>query len=105
MDDLPIEIVDYGHQSCSATNPLTASAVPKANTPIQREMLGDTHFKLDDVTRVHVLKILNKENGNKASAARKLGIHRRKLYRLLERFEREHNKSTPDQPSVGKSVV
>ncbi|MCG8650352.1 MAG: hypothetical protein MI861_11005, partial [Pirellulales bacterium] len=42
--------------------------------------------RLDDIAKEHVLKVLQRENGNKAKAARVLGIHRRKLYRLLERF-------------------
>lgn len=42
--------------------------------------------KLDEIERAHVLDVLQRENGNKARAARALGIHRRKLYRLLERY-------------------
>ncbi len=41
---------------------------------------------LDDVARSHVVDVLQRCNGNKAQAARMLGIHRRKLYRLLERY-------------------
>ncbi|MFK7819524.1 MAG: helix-turn-helix domain-containing protein, partial [Planctomycetaceae bacterium] len=31
-------------------------------------------------------EVLKKERGNKAQAARVLGIHRRKLYRLIDRY-------------------
>ncbi|GIW97565.1 MAG: sigma-54-dependent Fis family transcriptional regulator [Pirellulaceae bacterium] len=41
---------------------------------------------LDEVARAHVLDILHRCNGNKTKAAQMLGIHRRKLYRLLERY-------------------
>lgn len=43
--------------------------------------------KLEDLERAHVLQVLHAHDGNKAQAARALGIHRRKLYRLLERFD------------------
>lgn len=45
--------------------------------------------RLDLIEKAHIIDILRQEQGNKARAARALGIHRRKLYRLLERFEIE----------------
>jgi transcriptional regulator with GAF, ATPase, and Fis domain len=41
---------------------------------------------LQGMERTHVLRILDGCGGNKSQAARALGIHRRKLYRLLERL-------------------
>ncbi|MCA9056308.1 MAG: helix-turn-helix domain-containing protein, partial [Planctomycetaceae bacterium] len=38
------------------------------------------------IEKAHIMSILRKEQGNKARAARALGIHRRKLYRLIERY-------------------
>ncbi len=49
---------------------------------------GDTD-DLASLERSHIIAVLQKEKGNKARAARALGIHRRKLYRLLERFQIE----------------
>ncbi|MCA9033208.1 MAG: helix-turn-helix domain-containing protein, partial [Planctomycetaceae bacterium] len=46
---------------------------------------------LASVERAHIISILRKTKGNKAKAARLLGIHRRKLYRLLERFSIDPN--------------
>lgn len=43
--------------------------------------------RLDEIQKAHIEEVLRKENGNKARAARALGIHRRKLYRLLEKFD------------------
>jgi DNA-binding NtrC family response regulator len=43
--------------------------------------------QLTEVQRAHVLEILRREGGNKARAARALGINRRSLYRMLEKFE------------------
>ena len=53
--------------------------------PIARSMSSSE--KLEDLERAHVLQVLHSHDGNKARAARALGIHRRKLYRLLERFD------------------
>jgi transcriptional regulator of acetoin/glycerol metabolism len=43
--------------------------------------------RLSDIQRNHILEILQRERGNKARAARALGINRRSLYRLLEKYE------------------
>lgn len=42
--------------------------------------------RLEDLERAHIVEVLRQQHGNKARAARVLGIHRRKLYRLLERY-------------------
>jgi DNA-binding NtrC family response regulator len=86
LDDLPSEIVDHGHAPVAAAASDNVDATVEPDPPHPRDMLGDWQYKLDDVARVHVLEVLESENGNKAGAARKLGIHRRKLYRLLDRF-------------------
>jgi ActR/RegA family two-component response regulator len=41
---------------------------------------------LDDVMREHTLNTLQLLHGNKAKTAKALGLHRRSLYRLLERW-------------------
>ena len=51
---------------------------------------------LASIERVHVMEILEREKGNKARTARALGINRRSLYRLLEKYDI----TTPDQPNV-----
>lgn len=69
-DDLPAEIVD---------------ATFETQTPTAR--LSQDTSRLDEIEKAHIVEILSREKGNKAKAARALGIHRRKLYRLLERFD------------------
>lgn len=66
LDDLPSEIVlDEG---------AAAAAIG-----------DDTH--LETIERAHVQEVLNRCRGNKSEAARMLGIHRRKLYRLIDRLD------------------
>jgi DNA-binding NtrC family response regulator len=42
--------------------------------------------RLDELERAHVVEIFARERGNKARTARALGINRRSLYRLLEKY-------------------
>ncbi|MEO1618812.1 MAG: sigma-54 dependent transcriptional regulator [Planctomycetota bacterium] len=94
LDDLPSEIADgvAGHESDSPRELSTAPTIPHAE--IQCDSL-----KLDDIAKTHVLRVLEMHGGNKAKTARVLGIHRRKLYRLLERFE------TPDTDAETGSIA
>ena len=67
LDDLPADIVnsvDLNAPSCEIT----------------------LETNLESIERSHVLDVLQRCDGNKAQAARMLGIHRRKLYRLLDRL-------------------
>jgi transcriptional regulator with PAS, ATPase and Fis domain len=66
MWDLPAEIA--GTQASAAAAPAAA--------------LGDD---LAGIEKAHVLEVLKRERGNKARAARALGVSRRSLYRLLEK--------------------
>ena len=79
IDDLPRDITQQP-EGVSMSSPSTPSA-PKPAEPQSN--------RLDDLQRAHIIAVLERERGNKASAARVLGIHRRKLYRLLERYQIE----------------
>ena len=93
LDDLPREIANCTLGEKAEPALATAQAAspglePVKNTestiPVAAPIAGDN---LDDIAKAHVLEVLEKNNGNKAQTARALGIHRRKLYRLLERFQ------------------
>ena len=49
------------------------------------ETLIDTD-ELSVLERAKVVDVLRRERGNKTRAARRLGIDRRKLYRLVEKY-------------------
>jgi len=68
VEDLPREIV------------AAANAQPKSDAPA---VDGD---HLVDVQRAHILEVLKRERGNKARTALVLGVNRRSLYRLLDKY-------------------
>lgn len=51
-----------------------------------REALANTD-ELSAIQRAHIVDILQREGGNKARAARALGVNRRSLYRLLDKYD------------------
>lgn len=73
IDDLPIEIIDGPDGPLEGFRPAVGLAADAS--------------RLDEIEKAHIVEILEREKGNKARAARALGIHRRKLYRLLERYD------------------
>ncbi len=93
LDDLPREFTDeslriaaptrLAHPPLASEHRDTAQSAGLATIPIN----SAPPDSLDAIAKAHVMEVLAKHNGNKARAARSLGIHRRKLYRLLERFQ------------------
>lgn len=81
LHDLPREVVSPPVTRNGLTGtPMTAAVLTTLEDDAQDASLAS-------IEKAHVLDVLKSMNGNKARAARALGIHRRKLYRLLERFE------------------
>ena len=86
IDDLPREVI----ASAARTNiggdstGLDASNVQEPAGTIRPDAASSV--RLEDLERAHVVQILRASHGNKAQAARSLGINRRKLYRMLDRF-------------------
>jgi len=71
LDDLPHDVAD-------------AITLPREHQPASDDDLAS-------VERAHVLEILKRERGNKSCAARALGVNRRSLYRLLEKYNIDPN--------------
>jgi DNA-binding NtrC family response regulator len=87
IDDLPREVVNSACAAISDDAPHVGGSASESDRPISStHSAGSCSDRLEDLERAHVLRILRENHGNKAQAARSLGIHRRKLYRMLERF-------------------
>ena len=69
---------------------LLAAASPAA-------IAADTTDDLATIQRSKVVEVLRRESGNKSKTARALGIDRRKLYRLLEKYAIQDSEVT-DSP-------
>ena len=58
---------------------------PVSRNATAAAVAGDP-IDLESLSRSHVLTVLERNHGNKAKAARQLGIGRRTLYRMLEKY-------------------
>lgn len=91
-DDMTIRLEHLPPELRQASGLTAASIVAPARavTPPQRSSLDNiTGDNLTELKRAHILQILEREEHNKARAARALGVSRRKLYRLLEKYKIE----------------
>ena len=85
IQELPPEVLDSSGRAVATTATVSTN--------------GDAGYSgrtLAERERSAVIAAMEETNGNKAEAARRLGIHRRKLYRLLEKYEIGQSK-TPAQ--------
>ena len=86
IDDLPSEIIDHVDNAVQHAAPPSNTAFAPSCSPPPNANPAIESPRLDDLEKTHIVTILGQQNGNKARTARILGIHRRKLYRLLERY-------------------
>jgi DNA-binding NtrC family response regulator len=79
---------------------ITVDDLPEAllMAPPTDAVEDESGHNLHDAQRRHVLTVLREEKGNKAHAARALGISRRALYRLLEKYQLDQPRPDPDDP-------
>jgi DNA-binding NtrC family response regulator len=73
------------------------------NSARRRPHLGSADVNLETITREHVLETYRRHHHNKARTARALGIGRRSLYRLFEKYdiaEKEPDSATTDGPQM-----
>jgi len=73
-NDNRIELIDL---------PAEVAHAPSATASDNQAAGGDD---LASIQKAHVVEILEREKGNKVRAARALGVNRRSLYRLLEKY-------------------
>jgi DNA-binding NtrC family response regulator len=85
IDDLPAEVYD-SHEHAVAGSVQPGNGVPQNGSERLSALPLPGSPRLEDLEKAHIVEILRQQNGNKARTARILGIHRRKLYRLLERY-------------------
>ncbi len=86
LENLPLEFqrnaVASGHLLSTPNN----LQMPAVSLPIPVRASAGDPVDLESLSRMHVLEVLRRNGGNKAKSARALGIGRRSLYRLLEKF-------------------
>jgi DNA-binding NtrC family response regulator len=80
--DLPPEVTQSG----------TTHAPGTSSGPVD----GQPSDELSVIERSHIVEVLGRERGNKARAARALGVNRRSLYRLIDKYGIESGEYADD---------
>ncbi len=81
LDNLPADL-----RNALRKNEAKDTTRGETNQTAPSSIIG-SEIELSSISKLHVMEVLRRNNGNKAKSARALGIARRSLYRLLERFE------------------
>lgn len=88
-DDRMVRLKDLPHEIVQ----------PAATSSVNTSVDANVDRSLASIERAHVVDIMRRERGNKARAARALGVNRRSLYRLLERYGLSADGTSASQPS------
>jgi DNA-binding NtrC family response regulator len=80
-DNQTIEIPNLPPELRKESDP----ALINDSTSMKANPIGDA-IPIESISRMHITEVLKRNHGNKAKAARELGIARRSLYRMLEKF-------------------
>lgn len=95
-DDGVITVADLPAEVAGPTDSAAASPTVSFDQQLSPNAAAPTSLTLADRERAAVIAAMAETDGNKAEAARRLGIHRRKLYRLIEKYELGAKKPTDD---------
>ena len=84
---------------------ITLDDLPEAiSTALPPGPTGSTNPRfLHEVERRHVMNVLQEEKGNKVHAAKALGISRRALYRLLDKYQLEGSRPEKNSTTGGEA--
>ncbi len=92
-----IEILPQGQISSDPTNAAPSSAMPGHAPPPQQGPASLVGKRLEDVERELILATLEAVHGNRAQAAKTLGIGERTLYRKLKAYQAAEAADTPPE--------
>ena len=76
-------MITLGNLPLELRNSAKTDSPNGASNPIA---IGDS-IPLESLSQLHITEVLRRNQGNKAKAARELGIARRSLYRILDKMD------------------
>ena len=76
-------VITLGNLPLELRNSVVADSSIASSNPVA---IGDS-IPLESLSQLHITEVLRRNHGNKAKAARELGIARRSLYRILDKMD------------------